>query len=351
CPIPWYDFASSRRQNSDAWRRAPARLPLRPGSGWAVTPPSFRQLPPKWSGFSSAKGSSRRGADTWHSIPSPGWYLGPVDSRALRIRRTRWRSPISRCRAGRGRESEPQWPGRSWPLRAASRECGAFGPTRFPSGMPPAAYSCGPASGASVRCWTRRTARSGAGSVSRCRAARCERPARSGRAGLSNQPASGPGSAHFQLHVAVGDPIVCLDDPVVARVPLRSGDVLDRIADEVVVGLDGRGKHAEDFLRGLVGLVDILQGAVFRAPAGHSLDRRIHGAEQPLEIGIVGLDLAGRVVVFQEEETEGLTRVLGIVAVELVLVHEQRRPAPVDAVLVEVIGAGAEVTGALIAGE
>src|SRR3989454_12839015 len=159
-------------------------------------------------------------------------------------------------------------------------------------------------------------------------------------------------SQHLQPHPAVGDVVLTLDDPVESRVILACHAVLDGVAHQLVVRVDDRRKRAQELLKRLCELPQLLAGARSRVLTGRPrLVRRVDGLERFLPGVAARLDLTRRVVVLHDIDPHVLARVGGVVAVDLALAEHHDAAAPVEAVLVEVIRCRLFLTGTLVVGE
>ena len=130
---------------------------------------------------------------------------------------------------------------------------------------------------------------------------------------------------------------------------LAGDDVLHRGSHELVIRIDDRGDCAQELLERLrerpQHLPQTRRGVL---ACGVHLIRRIRGFDRLLPRVVARLDLASGVVVLDDEHPHILARVLRVVVRNLRTAEQQDRPAPIQAVLVEVVRRGLSLPGTLI---
>jgi hypothetical protein len=116
---------------------------------------------------------------------------------------------------------------------------------------------------------------------------------------------------HDQVDPPVGLVAFAFDDPVAVGIELSHHGALDRVADQLVIRLEERGERLEELLEGVCPLPDLLDAADAVLAAGELGVGCLDGLDELGESARIGLDLAGGIVVLDQENPEALIRVRG----------------------------------------
>ena len=99
--------------------------------------------------------------------------------------------------------------------------------------------------------------------------------------------------------------------------------VLDRITDQIVVGLDQARQRTEDVVRRFRTAKVLRNNPARIVPGREPAVGAVHDVDQTLESVRIGLDLARRIIVLDHEHTDVLVGMRRVVLIELRLGEQQ----------------------------